>query len=310
MVNLSGAGLVHVIGALTWNPGIRGVLVVAVGAAVLMGSVFVLLSTNSGIRLGGLLAVTGFFGWMFLMGVVWSMYGIGYKGPAPTWKVKEVSYDTSVAQLAAAHTIPNPNSLPSAQSFIDKSPSLKQAFANQQKPPNLGDLLGVQPDLIKQIPVGSSWELLATSDPMTGDAVATATSFLGSSEANICPSSTDCVEVNAFNKGGKPRRTDDSVLGRVWYKIKTAFTVKNPPHYAVVQFRKAIPQVTEPGAAPPVPVADQNSPVISVIMERDIGAKRLPSLVLTLLMGVCFGICCNVLHRREKLSVRNRAEAT
>ncbi len=300
--------LLHTIGALTFDPGFRGILVVSVGVLVLMGSVFVLLSTNTGIRLGGMIAFTGLLGWMFLMGVIWAMYGIGYKGPAPTWKIKELSYETTRAELPVAHQVPNADKLPTAQSFLDKRADLKKAFANQPKPPSLGDLLSVDPTLTTQIDTGKTWELLSAGDAQTGDAVATATAFLGPDQQNICPTTSDCVELNAYTHGGKPKRTDDSVLGRAWYKVKSALTFKNPNHYAVVQFRKAVPQATLPGAAPPIPVADKNSKVMSVIMERDIGSKRLPSIVLAVLMGVAFVICCSILHQREKLSARNRAE--
>ena len=68
---------VDVLAAITWSPGFRGILVVGVGVLVLMGSVYLLLATNTGARLGFLLALTGLMGWMTIMGLVWSMYGIG-----------------------------------------------------------------------------------------------------------------------------------------------------------------------------------------------------------------------------------------
>ena len=83
----------HVLAAITWSPGFRGILVVAVGVLVLMGSVYLLLATNTGARLGFLLALTGLIGWMTIMGLVWSMYGIGKQGPAASWKVEELNYD-------------------------------------------------------------------------------------------------------------------------------------------------------------------------------------------------------------------------
>lgn len=301
--------LTNTISALTFNVGFRGILVVAVGVAVLMGSVFILLSTNTGIRLGGLIAVTGLLGWMFLMAIIWSMYGIGYKGPAAAWKIKELSYDTTQAEIPVVHDVPNADKLPTAKSFLDKDPSLKKQFANQPKPPTLGDLLGTEPKLSKQIPTGKDWELLATSDPETGDATATATAFLGADQQNKCPTSADCVVLNAYTHGGKARRTKDDLLDRAIYRVKSALTFKNPTHYAVIQFRQAIAQPTIPGAAPPVPIADNSQPVMSVIMVRDIGSKRLPSIVLAVLMGVFFVLFCSILHHREKISVRNRSGA-
>jgi hypothetical protein len=93
-----------------WNPGLRGVLVVLVGVVVLIGSVYLLLSTNLGARVGVLVTIAGLSGWMMLMGMVWAVYGIGYKGPAPHWKVVEVvtstnPTDLSSSRLAVAHDL-------------------------------------------------------------------------------------------------------------------------------------------------------------------------------------------------------------
>ena len=49
----------EIIAGIAWNPGIRGILSVLVGVVVLMGSVWLLLASNVGARLGMLLALTG-----------------------------------------------------------------------------------------------------------------------------------------------------------------------------------------------------------------------------------------------------------
>ena len=64
--------------AIAWNPEIRNILSVGVGVLVLMGSVYLLVGTNVGLRTGLLVTLCGFFGWMATMGVVWWIYGIGY----------------------------------------------------------------------------------------------------------------------------------------------------------------------------------------------------------------------------------------
>ena len=53
--------LTHTLAGISWDPEIRGILIVAVGAAVLMGSVYLLLATNLGNRLGFMVALAGFF---------------------------------------------------------------------------------------------------------------------------------------------------------------------------------------------------------------------------------------------------------
>jgi hypothetical protein len=72
--------------AVTWQPFLRGIIVVLIGFTVLCGSVYLLLATNLGARLGMLVALAGLFGWIAFMATVWWAYGIGLKGKDPTWK--------------------------------------------------------------------------------------------------------------------------------------------------------------------------------------------------------------------------------
>ncbi|MGH9164703.1 MAG: hypothetical protein ACRDZW_04205, partial [Acidimicrobiales bacterium] len=74
----------------SWDPQIRGAAIVLAGIFMLMGSVYLLLSTNMGARLGMVLAVAGLTGWMGTMGAVWMVFGIGLKGAEPEWKVQDV----------------------------------------------------------------------------------------------------------------------------------------------------------------------------------------------------------------------------
>lgn len=76
--------------AIPWDPYLTGLLAVIVGVIVLIGSVYFLLVTNIGARLGILLSISALSGWMFLMGVLWVTYGIGWIGTGPSWEVLEV----------------------------------------------------------------------------------------------------------------------------------------------------------------------------------------------------------------------------
>jgi hypothetical protein len=110
------------------------------------------------------------------------------------------------------------------------------------------------------------------------------------------------VVIEAYSRGGKDRRDGtESALERAGIKIKNSLTLFHPPHYAVVQVQKAVDQAEKPGQPPPLAVADENEPVISVIMERNLGAKRRPSFFLTLFSLAVFLVCCNSLNRRERL---------
>ena len=82
--------MVDLLAGLAWDPEIRGFLAVLAGGITWMGSVWLLLSTNSGPRLGTLLALAGFFAWMAIMGSIWWIYGIGWVGDAPVWEQVEI----------------------------------------------------------------------------------------------------------------------------------------------------------------------------------------------------------------------------
>jgi len=78
------------LGALTWEPNVKGGLYVLLAVLILPGSVYMLLATNTGARLGFQLAAAGLSGFMVIIGMVWWAYGIGPQGPAPIWMAEEI----------------------------------------------------------------------------------------------------------------------------------------------------------------------------------------------------------------------------
>lgn len=82
--------MVDLIAGLAWDPEIRGFLAVFAGLIVWHGSVWLLVSSNSGPRLGTMLSLAGFFAWMAIMGSMWWIYGIGWKGDDPVWVEVEI----------------------------------------------------------------------------------------------------------------------------------------------------------------------------------------------------------------------------
>jgi len=112
--------MVHLLAGIAWDPQIRGFLAVAVGVVVLMGSIYLLLVTNIGARLGLMLASAAFFGWLTIMGGVWWVYGtIGMLGEAPHWEVVETVYPgTESAGLEEARDL-DTSGLPPAEELND-----------------------------------------------------------------------------------------------------------------------------------------------------------------------------------------------
>lgn len=249
---------------ISWKPEIRGVLTVAVAVAILCGSVWLLLATNMGSRLGFLVALTGLFGWMACLGAVWWMYGQGPQGEAASWQVIEI---------------------------------------------NTGDLSQAQLEEIRNDPELTEWEELPETDPDRAEAQATVDAVLTEGDNARFEATSEFVSIDGWAFGGKPKRTDDSLLGRVTWSITDAFRVDNPTHYAIVQVQPAIETQTLPGQAPPTPTADPSEPVISVVMVRDLGDKRLPAGLTTIGSLIIFLVLCYLLHRREKLLNEHLEEA-
>lgn len=83
-------GILDSISGLEWDPHVRGFLAVLAGFIVWMGSIWLIVSSNSGVRLGTLLSLAGLFAWMFIMGSVWWIYGFGWVGDGPAWEEVEI----------------------------------------------------------------------------------------------------------------------------------------------------------------------------------------------------------------------------
>ena len=79
---------IDLLGAISWEPTVKGGLYVLIAFLTLCGSSYLILGTNVGSRLGFQLAAAGLFGFMVIIGTVWWVYGIGPKGPTPTWEPK------------------------------------------------------------------------------------------------------------------------------------------------------------------------------------------------------------------------------
>jgi hypothetical protein len=62
-----------------------------------------------------------------------------------------------------------------------------------------------------------------------------------------------------------------------------------------------------PGEAPPAPEADDGSQVISAVLVRDIGERRLPAALIFTGSGLIFGLLCVMLHQRDRRAVEHRS---
>ena len=283
--------LVPTLAGIAFDPQIRGILVVLVGVAVLIGSVYLLLATNVAHRLGFLLVLTALFGWMTIHGLVWWLYppGQGPIGKLPSWQVEEINYaDLSQALLDEAHDIDTSN-LPSTEEVDDATPEEIEQI-NEQFADDL-----------------SGWELLAAADAARGEAQTTADAELAEGVVPGLEETTSYVHRYVLETGGKPQRDGDGVWDRITNKIGNTLRITSPPHYAIVQVQPATEQVVEPGEPPPPPEADPDAEIISFVMVRDLGERRLPAALLTLGSGLTFALLCVMLHQRDRVVAEHRS---
>ena len=251
---------------IAWDPGLRGVLVVAVGVSVLMGSLYLLLSTNIGSRLGFLVTVAGLTGWLTLMGFVWCMYGIGYKGTAPHWKVEEVVVSSNAADLSAS--------------------KLKVAHD-----------LSTWTELAADSP--------ARGDAAASATAALAPPAGTESRVKLFAADTEFKVINAFTKGGKvisKGGTWNHPFGSHGVRgfLNSWLPGPHPAHYTIVQAQAVVKVEVPFGEAPPPPKVDTSAPVESVILVRDLGKLRVPSFLIMCASGIVFGLTCSARHRRDK----------
>jgi hypothetical protein len=288
---------------LGFDPFFRGFLSVVIGVVVLCGSVFLLLSTNSGTRTGFFLAATGLFAWMLIMGVMWTARGIGWHGPDPTWEPVEINRgELEVATTPEAQSLTGIDidaQVPNEITDPDERNAVALAYAEQ-----------IEDEL-------DGWRLLPPGDQRRGEAQATADAILV--EFGVFPTSGDFVplEFGAFDIGGKDEiAADANALERVWHWIRTSILQPiHPQHLAAIQVQEILPQFTEPGQPPALPVPDPDAPVLTVIMERDmggpipqlIGGRRFTPLMFTLFSGIVFVVLAASLHNRDKREAAIRA---
>ena len=258
--------------AIGWEPEIRGAIVVMIGVVTLMGSVYLILGTNVGARLGLLLALAGLAGWMATMGAIWWTYGIGLKGREATWK-------------PAA-----PISIVRDARLLDKAEVLSEPIkvAEGSAPTKVSDIAAAEL-------VAEGWNKLDEADPRRGQAVASADDIIQNKAKEFAAGEYTAVAV--YNRGGER-----------WPKISdkidfTAFFHKS--RYALVELAPLVPQRTEPGRAPAKAVIDTTQPHRYLLMVRDLGSKRQPAVFITIGSSIIFLILCWLLHRRDRFLTQN-----
>jgi hypothetical protein len=284
------------IGALSWDPQIRGLLIVVTAVAILPGSIYLLLSTNMGARIGFLLAVAGLSGWLMLLAITWALYGQGIKGRDPSWKVQEVVHsaaptDLSEGALPVLREFPNGwNKLEAGNSALADAQAAADAFITKSgRKPKIGP-----EGPIKKEPTAAQLRYPAE--------------FSQTDEYAL---------VGGYEKGGRnclgPKASCDTVLPKkiLFWKIHHKFFLRHSPHYVTVQIQPLIPN--PPDARGEITYSkelDTTKPITAVIVKRDLGSTRFPQVMMALGAGIIFAVTCHALHRRDKQIMALRAAGT
>jgi hypothetical protein len=257
--------------AIGWEPELRGLLTVIIGVVILCGSVYGIMATNMGTRLAFLVALAGLAGWMMLMGMVWWIYGIGLRGPDPTWQaVPGAGVLQDVNALGSAGVLDPNADVPDDATPTESAEIVRDTFLDQ------------------------GWVVLDKASPAFGQAQAAATEVL-IEEGAFTAGQFEIVEV--FDTGGERYPKINDTLDFL------AFF--HTPHYVVAEAAAFEPVRTEPGRAPARPQIDENRQREYVYMIRDLGARRQPPAVLTIGAGIIFLALCYLLHRRDRVLKQN-----
>ncbi len=264
--------------AIGWEPELRGLLTVMIGAAVWMGSIYLILGTNLGARLGFLVSLAGLFGWMALMGAVWWIYGIGLTGDVPSWEgVTGSTVIQEVDLLYQAGVLEDPIEV------TVETPSAEAAAA-------------VEEQMLAQ-----GWTEVDPSAPEFGQAQASAEIFLEEEDALEAGSYT----VTAVYEVDPPAESAYPKFGENGEFDQLAFFHK--PYYTLVEVAPYAEVLTEPGRAPIAPEIDETRQRQYVYMIRDLGSLREPAGYITIGSTIVFLMLCWLLHRRDRFVAQNLA---
>lgn len=267
------SSIVTTVLAIAWEPELRGVLTVIIAVVVLCGSIYLILGTNMGARLGFLVALTGLAGWMVLLGSLWWIYGIGLIGPDPSWE--QVPGRTVIQDAGALSEV---GVLDGRLDAADDADPAERAMAVRERLAEEG------------------WTRVDESEPGFGQAANAAGNFL--------------QETEAFGPGEFTVTGLFDVGGDRWPKIGDSIDFLaffHEPRYALAEVAPLEQLRTEPGRAPVQPEIDSDRDRQYVYMERDPGARRQPAALLTIGSTIVFLTLCWMLHRRDRIVAENRA---
>jgi hypothetical protein len=244
-----------------WYPTILGILVVVSAVVLFCGSVYLLLATNLGAKLGFLVAAAALSGFMMLLSLLWLTTASPLntlKGRVPSWKPVELlesdlarSNITDVAQITESTKQVDPTEATNVKAAVDAA-VVKPKATNGEEPP--------EPTKF------------ATFDD-----------------------TTEYLVPATYEVGGGGRTQVDFGGSFPWVHVSF-----HNPKYAVATICPILVQEVPFGDPIPEAKCDPDQPVTHVVLERDLGSLRIPPFVVFLASSILFGLSLLGLHWRER----------
>lgn len=217
---------------------LRGYAIVVFSVGLFCGSIYLLLATDIGSRMGFMVSFASLTGFLAMLGLIWftNLTPLNaLHGPPPHWVVEEVVDDP-------------------AQAKIEEVRDIKEQ--------------GVVLDAAQQGEVKATVDSALTAED---------------GEFTLFQNATDYVVIESEKIGG----------GSLPF-------FRHRPLYAVMHIQGAKKVEPLPGAAPPPPSADPAQPAKHVVLRRDLGALRLPPVVMTVAFSILFALSLYVMHNMER----------
>ncbi len=251
-----------------WYPTIVGVLVVIAAVSLFMGTIYLLLATNLGARLGFLIAAAALSGFMVLLSCLWITTASPLntlRGRVPSWKAVEVikGGDLSKSKIPQVRDLDGSNQLKDPAEEANVKAALDQVVV---------------------VPAGGQ------SSELTGS----------TSRFQIYNSTTDYLTPSYYETGG------GNIFSESDFKVTGQFPLVHislhKPKFAVVNVCPvdAGAIIVPYGDTPPTPKCDTSKPIDSIVFEYDLGSVKVPPFVAFFGATILFILSLLGLHWRER----------
>jgi hypothetical protein len=268
--------------AVTWDPYIRGVLIIVVFIVLLPGSVYLVLSTDVGARVGFLLIAAGMSGMLCMLALLWMPLGSTADiGRPNSWKPLEVITGDYASQI----TIKSAASLPVSNLASVKAPTVPLQSKHWYWP-----LQSCNDDSWHKIDPSLLSDPEATSDTILAN---TAGKVVGPTLSSPFSATTDYSYVDGYRLG------QNSGCLIAINRHKVYMPLARGTDIVVLRVRPVLPTLALGGAPPPA-VPDTTKPLTYIVLERNLGSVRQPQALMAISMGLTFFAICYILHTREK----------